>query len=45
MALLSGTIQATQRQPGYRIDPRRAIAVLCDGLRAERAGGARRRLG
>jgi AcrR family transcriptional regulator len=34
MALLSGTIQATQRQPGHRIDPRRAIAVLCDGLRA-----------
>jgi AcrR family transcriptional regulator len=37
MALLSGTIQATQRQPGQRIDARRAIAVLCDGLRAERA--------
>jgi AcrR family transcriptional regulator len=34
MALLSGTIQATQRQPGHSIDPRRAIAVLCDGLRA-----------
>jgi AcrR family transcriptional regulator len=34
MALLSGTIQATQRRPGQRIDPGRAIAVLCDGLRA-----------
>jgi AcrR family transcriptional regulator len=33
-ALLSGTIQATQRPPGQAIDPQRAIAVLCDGLRA-----------
>jgi AcrR family transcriptional regulator len=34
VALLSGTILATQRHPGQRIDPQRAIAVLCDGLRA-----------
>jgi AcrR family transcriptional regulator len=33
MALLSGVILATQRRPGQRIDPQRAIAVLCDGLR------------
>jgi AcrR family transcriptional regulator len=34
MALLSGMIQATQPRPGRSIEPRRAIAVLCDGLRA-----------
>lgn len=33
MALLSGMIQATQPRPGRGIEPRRAIAVLCDGLR------------
>ena len=43
MALLSGTIQATQRRPGPAIEPRRAIAVLCDGLRppARRASSPR----
>jgi AcrR family transcriptional regulator len=39
MALLSGTIQATQRRPGQGIDPRRAIAVLCDGLRVRSQAG------
>jgi AcrR family transcriptional regulator len=34
MALLSGMIQATQPRPGPNVEPRRAIAVLCDGLRA-----------
>jgi hypothetical protein len=36
MALLSGMILASQRRPGHQIDPRRAIAVLSDGLRTPR---------
>jgi AcrR family transcriptional regulator len=34
MALISGVLVAVRARPGGQADPQRAVAVLCDGLRA-----------